>query len=1157
MIPRCIVATLLFVALSHAATLAWAQQRPAVAAWSFEGNLADGSGHGNDAFAPSASFVPGHSGQGLRCDGEPTFVHDSPELRPAPGLRIECWVKLDALGPSWQTLLIKDRAYQLRVDPPQEGGRFAFFLHIDGWEPRVRSRTAAQVGVWYHVMAGWDGKEIWIDVDGQRNAEPRSGVPSASGEPLNLGPFEGVLDEVRIENPAAPAAGVAQWRFDGDLRDSSGHGHDLSAKDAEFVPMPGGRALRCGSHALKAASDPQLRLAPGFRLDCSIYFEKLPVEGRTILIKNGEYQLRLNSAKEGGCFAFFVDLDGWEPRVTSTQQVVAGQWYRLTATWDGLGLKLDVNGQQSHALRSGLAKATDNPLSIGAAGALVKNLSIENPRLPMLLVASARQEHAILLAGRPEKLTTTIRNIGLATGQVVVRFKAPAGVRFLGPATYELGDMPTGAEKTIDWGVEADAPALEAAEIQISAAGAPPTIARHPLVFFASEDGPPASAWQPAATTAASANAATFYIDSVAGDNAHAGTSPESAWKDFTHINGRVLSPGERLLLRRGSVFNQELNVSGRGTVDNWAQIVAYGAGARPIIRRNGDIDDRCALIKDPDYLRISGLVVCYAGKGLIVDYTESGHRGLVVEDCIAHHIEGLYRFNAHGIPEWLGHRGATGDAVHNSPGIAIAGATARDLTLRDCEMFQCSNGFFVRGDDVLVDRVFCHDNYAHNTSPHPFLVETRRALLRNSVFDASGWHASAGTMGIMLGDPQGLIIRNCYFCNQPDSGSADEGGIDFENRGNGCLIDHCTFQNNAGAGIEVLGLRSPQTTNVEVRNSRFIQNNVGRKLGPAEIFVWGEAHDPSVCCSTGLVQGNGYVLLPGVEFFINQAPKLTSWALRDNAGYATIADIERAMPYSRPPAVDAGADIRTDQRRVSLAGSVHDNARPAGKLLSVTWELLEGPGAVTFDDAHALASSAVFEKPGDYVLRLWANNGELWRSARVTVHILPAGTSVVAAWEFNKNLDKEGWTEINPGTRTQQWPDPLWSTTSDPVKLVAGGYYVLAIDHSSDAALLSADGLGIELTGKETITLRMQNHTPATQMRLRFTTESEPAWDDAKSIPFPVVANESQCRTYSINLSAIAAWKGRLKQLRLDLATGQPLTGACRIDYIWITTSK
>jgi hypothetical protein len=1158
-----LIASVLILILPIGALPGTAQERPAVGIWNFEGNLVDHSGRGNDAFATDASFESGHTGRGLRCDHKPAVVPDSPELRPAPGLRIECWVKLESIGPSWKTLLIKPQAYQLRVDPPNEGGHFAFFLDIDGWEPRVRSPMPAKVGMWYHVAAGWDGKEIWLDVDGQRTSVRRSGAPLPSGEPLELGPFDGVLDELRIENPAAPPAGVAQWLFEGSLHDASGHGHDLSGKEVEFAPVPGGQALRSGSRAVQVASDPQLQLAPGFRLDCSVYFDKVPAEGRRLAIKEGEYQLRLNSAKEGGCFAFFVHLDGWEPRVSSTVKIEPGKWYRLTARWDGSTLTLDVNGERSHTLRSGLAKGTNNPLVIGGLGGLIDNLKIENPRLPTLRVRATRQEHAILLAGRPEKMTTTIRNIGMDSESVVVRFKLPVGVRGLGSLVHELGAMPIGSEKTIEWGVQSDEPSIGAATIQVTATGAPPLTARHQLVFFPSEDGlPPSASQHLPPTTPGESKAATYYIDSVAGNNARAGTSPKTAWKDFSKVNGKVLGPGERLLLRRGSIFNQELDIAARGTADNWAEIGAYGAGARPIIRRNGDIDDRCALIRNPDFLRIRSLVVCYAGKGLIVNYSQGGRRGLVIEDCIAHHIEGLYRFNAHGIPEWLGRRGATGDAVHNSPGIAIVGTPARDLVLRDCEMFQCSSGYFVHGSDVLVERVFCHDNYAHNTSPHPFLVDVHRAVLRDSVFDASGWHASAGTMGIMLGDPQGLIIRNCCFRNQPDSGSHDEGGIDFENSGNGCLIDHCTFQNNAGAAIEVLGLRSPQTTNIEIRKSRFIQNNVAHKLGPAEIYVWGGARDPSICCSSGTVLGNGYVLLPGVGFFTNEAPRLTSWTLCDNTAYKTVADLDRAMPYNHPPAVDAGSDIRTDQRRVTLAGHVSDDSLPDGKPLSVNWEVLEGPGSVAFDNAHSAATRATFDRPGDYVLRLVADDSQLWTSARVTVHILPRGTSVAAAWEFNKNLDKEGWTEVNPGTRTQHWldplrPDPLWSTTSHSVKLVAGGYYVVAIDSSSDAHLLSPDHLNLAITRQVTLVFRLQNHTPATEMRVRYTTDSVPDWADAKTQTFSVVPNDPQCRTYTVKLDNNLAGPSRLRQFRLDLATGQPLTGTCRIDYVWIISSS
>lgn len=1140
-----------FVVLASCVSQVLADDRPAVAVWSFDGSLADRSGRGNDAFAPSASFVAGHRGQALRCGQGPAVVPDSPELRPAPGLRIECWVKLDAIGQSYQPLLIKDGAYQLRLDPPSEGARFSFFLNLGGWEPRVRSKTPARLNTWYHLVAGWDGKEIWLDVDGQRQSVRRAGVPVPSGEPLELGLFEGQLDEVRIENPAAPPSGVAQWLFEGDLRDSSGHGHHLAGKPIEFATVAGGRALK-SSRAVQVANTPELQLAPGFRLDCSVYFEKLPAEGRMIAIKNGEYQFRLNSQKEGGCFALFVNLDGWEPRVCSEQRVVPGQWYRLTASWDGFALTLDVNGQRSRTTRSGLAKPTNNPLVIGGLGGMIDNLKIENPRLPTLQVRDARQEHAILLVGRPERMTTVIRNFGAPTGQVTVRFTLPKGTRSLGPTSHELGAMPSGAERTIEWGVATDSAILGSAEILVTAAGAPPVTSRHPLVFFPNEDGPPASA-SASLPTAGGAKSTTYFIDSVVGNNARAGTSPDAAWKDFTNVNGRVLGPGERLLLRRGSTFNQELNVSGRGTKGNWAEIGAYGDGARPIIRRNWDIDDRCALVRNPDYLRIRNLVVCYAGKGLIVSYTESGHRGLVIEDCIAHHIEGLYRFNAHGIPEWRDRRGPEGDTAHNSAGIAIAGAPASDLVFRDCETFQCSSGYSVRGIDAIIDRVYCHDNYVHNTSPHPFVAHVHRSVLRNSIFDAAGWHASAGTMGVMLGDPQGLIIRNCYFRNQPDSGSHDEGGVDFENRGNGCLIDHCTFENNAGAAIEVLGLKAPQTTNIEIRNSRFIQNNTANKLGPSEVFVWGRARDPSVCCSTGAVQGNGYVLLPGVEFFVNEAPRMTSWTLANNTQYATIAEIDRAMPFNRPPKVDAGSDIRSDRPQVALAGRVQDDGRPTGKPLSIDWEVLEGPGRVAFDNAHSATTAATFNTPGDYALRLVAHDGELWLSDMLVVHILPPGTSVLKAWEFNTNLDKEGWTEVNPGTRVQQWTDQAWPTTSHPVKLVGGGYYVLAIEDSRDAHLLSADRLGTDLTGKETIVVRFQNRTPATQMRLKFTTDADPAWDDVKSQTFTVVANDNQSRTYAVDLSAVPAWKGRLRQLRLELATGTPLAGTCRFDYIWI----
>jgi len=975
-------------------------------------------------------------------------------------------------------------------------------------------------------------------------------MPAPTGNPVVIGPIDGAIDELRVENPKAKTSGVAYWPFDGNLRDVSGHGHDIAAKGAVFAAGRSNQALALGAEPLSVPDHPDFQLAPGFRIECSAYFSELPKNTAFLVQKLGEYQLRVNPPEEGSQLAFFVNLGGWEPRVAADQPLKAGIWYRIIAQWDGRSLTLDVNGKRTRSVRSGSPAAAEEPLTIGAFPGRIDGLRIENPRLPVVRVRDLLQEHAILRAGRPEKLTAVIENCGSDVEDCSVSLRLEGGVECRGPATQELGALPTGARKTVAWTVLATHKVSVAAALRLTGKTMAPVITRRTLAFFPATDPVSVTAAVGFPDAVIATDATTYYVDSVGGGNANAGTSERAPWRDFTNINGKTLGPGERLLIKRGSVINQELVISAAGTPDAWAEIGAYGVGPRPAIRRNWDISERCALIRSPDYLRIRSLVFSHAAQGLVVnyEYKRGDHAGLVIEDCIAHHIEGLYRPNANGIPEWRDRTGPEGAALSASAGIAIVGANARDLLVRNCEVFQCSWGFFIKGENVIVDRVYCHDNYTLNTSPHPAMVQVRRSYLQNSVFDAPGYHASAGTMGIMLVDPRGLIIRNCTFRNQPDSGSHDEGGIDFEAAGNGCLVDRCTFQNNAGAGIEVLGLKAPQVRNLEISRCRFIKNNVARKLGPSEIYIWGKSPNPEVCCSTGTIHDNGYVTNPGIEFFVNEAPKLTSWTLRDNREFATAAELKRAMPYNEPPSVQAGPDVRTDRQTVQLAGVVQDK-----QPLRIAWEVLEGPGNVIFHDASTPTAAAVFSAPGDYLLRLVADDGELWLSDTVAVHILPPEGTVAKAWEFNTPLEKEGWTEEHLGTRLQKWEHASWPTTSHPVKYVAGGHYILAVEKSPDARLLSADRLGVDLDRNRTITIHCQNHTPATRMRFSFTTDAGSAWQQSQGKSFAVVPNDGHTRSYTIDMSDAAGWAGKLKQLRLELATGEPLTGTCRIDYIWI----
>src|SRR5690606_3963681 len=49
-----------------------------------------------------------------------------------------------------------------------------------------------------------------------------------------------------------------------------------------------------------------------------------------------------------------------------------------------------------------------------------------------------------------------------------------------------------------------------------------------------------------------------YYVDSEGGNDDADGLSPETAWASFAHVNGREFAPGDRILLRAGSVWSAE-----------------------------------------------------------------------------------------------------------------------------------------------------------------------------------------------------------------------------------------------------------------------------------------------------------------------------------------------------------------------------------------------------------------------------------------------------------------------------------------------------------------------------------------------------------------------------------------------------------------------
>uniref|UniRef100_UPI000472D6D2 right-handed parallel beta-helix repeat-containing protein n=1 Tax=Paenibacillus forsythiae TaxID=365616 RepID=UPI000472D6D2 len=83
----------------------------------------------------------------------------------------------------------------------------------------------------------------------------------------------------------------------------------------------------------------------------------------------------------------------------------------------------------------------------------------------------------------------------------------------------------------------------------------------------------------------AAAAGTTYYVDAAAGDDANSGTSEESPWKSLDKVNSVVFDPGDRILLKAGSVWNNAyLDLKGSGTEGSPIVVDRYGFGPKPLI---------------------------------------------------------------------------------------------------------------------------------------------------------------------------------------------------------------------------------------------------------------------------------------------------------------------------------------------------------------------------------------------------------------------------------------------------------------------------------------------------------------------------------------------------------------------------------------------
>lgn len=233
-----------------------------------------------------------------------------------------------------------------------------------------------------------------------------------------------------------------------------------------------------------------------------------------------------------------------------------------------------------------------------------------------------------------------------------------------------------------------------------------------------------------------------YYVDSQSGSDSNTGTSEASPLKTLAAASSKVYNPGDKILLKAGSVFDGTFTANGNGTKENPVVLGTYGdtvSLGKPIIRSD---DDVCLI----NIHNVSGWTVenieltAPNGKGIYI--TADGGKfttDITVRDCTFHDIwfKQCPSYNGGHCPIMLSSSGAV--------------SRLRDITLKDNSIYDCAYGIVMSG----LSREWTPDDYvspeeSYNTG---YLIEG--VTLNNILYDA-----------VIIMSICGMVIRDCALIN-------------------------------------------------------------------------------------------------------------------------------------------------------------------------------------------------------------------------------------------------------------------------------------------------------------------------------------------------------------------------------------------------------
>lgn len=295
------------------------------------------------------------------------------------------------------------------------------------------------------------------------------------------------------------------------------------------------------------------------------------------------------------------------------------------------------------------------------------------------------------------------------------------------------------------------------------------------------------------------AASATYYIDSVGGDDSNSGTSTDSAWKTVEKLKTLQLNAGDSVLFRRGGEYECSVTLTCSGTKENPIIISAYGNESDPLPHLFTNERTEVLRLFDCSFVSVSSLeITAHNGGGIWIDTIDKISDGISLDGLIMHDMQ--------NVNWWFRDDLSAGAAVARAC-VMVKGMPCRsrfpvnNLSITNCEMYDTGNGISLWGSWNEEQNPWCENE--EDIDP----VFNENTLVKNVYFHDMAAEA------IIVGMSKNALVTHCRAINCcQDEGVDKDGNVVLYNAAMWfwgsvySTIEYCEIagQKNVGDGMAI-----------------------------------------------------------------------------------------------------------------------------------------------------------------------------------------------------------------------------------------------------------------------------------------------------------------------------------------------------------------